>query len=78
MAFGILILGLLALASVMNKFRYLKPALVFILFFVGIKMLLSHHLTIPEWTSLAVILTALFGGVLASVISVPEESKKIA
>lgn len=66
------------LASVMNKFRYLKPALVFILFFAGTKMLLSHHLTIPEWTSLAVIVTALFGGALASVISAPEESKKIA
>jgi tellurite resistance protein TerC len=37
------------LASMIDKFRYLKPALVFILFFVGIKMLLSHHVEIPEW-----------------------------
>ena len=64
------------LASVMSKFRYLKPALVFILFFVGVKMILSHHVHLPEWASLAVIAGALSIGVLASFISAPQETKK--
>ena len=61
------------LASVMDKFKYLKPALVFILFFVGVKMLLSHHIHLPEWASLAVVLGALSVGVIASVYSTSKE-----
>ena len=56
------------LASVMDKFKYLKPALVFILFFVGVKMLLSHHIHLPEWASLAVVILALGIGILASIL----------
>lgn len=54
------------LSSLMRKFKYLKPALVFILFFVGVKMLISHHVDIPEWFSLAVIGSTLLGGILYS------------
>jgi tellurite resistance protein TerC len=54
------------LASLISKFKYLKPALVFILFYVGIKMLLSHHIDLPEWLSLAVIVCALTTGILYS------------
>ncbi|MCB9292475.1 MAG: TerC family protein [Lewinellaceae bacterium] len=55
------------LASVIDKFRYLQHALVFILAYVGVKMLLVHHVEIPEWLSLAVIALSLSVGVLASV-----------
>ncbi|MCB0558595.1 MAG: TerC family protein [Lewinellaceae bacterium] len=55
------------LASVIDKFRYLQHALVFILAYVGIKMLLVHHVEIPEWLSLAVIVLSLGTGVLASI-----------
>lgn len=54
------------LASAMDKFRYLKPALIFILFFVGVKMLLSHHIDFPEWLSLAVVASALGLGITVS------------
>lgn len=57
------------LASMMDKFKYLKPALVFILFFVGVKMLLSHHIHLPEWASLGVVLAALSVGVFGSIYS---------
>jgi tellurite resistance protein TerC len=57
------------LASVMEKFKYLKPALVFILFFVGMKMILSHYIHLPEWASLAVVILALGTGVIASIYS---------
>lgn len=57
------------LASVMEKFKYLKPALVFILFFVGMKMILSHYIHLPEWASLVVVILALGTGVISSIYS---------
>jgi tellurite resistance protein TerC len=54
-------------AGLMGKFRYLKITLVFILMFVGIKMLLQHHVEIPNLVSLAVIIGSLTVGILASV-----------
>lgn len=55
------------LASVLDKFKYLQHALVFILAYVGVKMLLVHHVPIPEWLSLSVIVVSLTGGVLFSI-----------
>jgi tellurite resistance protein TerC len=43
------------LAGMMEKFRYLKPALVALLLFIGTKMLLSDWYKIPVEISLAVI-----------------------
>ncbi len=54
------------LASVLDKFKYLKYSLVFILAFVGVKMLISHYVKIPAWLSLTVIAGALLIGVLVS------------
>lgn len=54
------------LAALLGKFRYLKVSLVFVLAFVGVKMLLSHHYAIPTLVSLAVIAGLLSTGVLAS------------
>ena len=65
------ILGLRALyfvlAGLMEKFRYLKTSLVFLLAFIGVKMLLLHHHPIPNLVSLAVIGGILTVGVLASI-----------
>ena len=55
------------LATFIHKFKYLKPALIFILFFVGIKMLLSHYIHLPAWASFVVILGAFGGGILFSI-----------
>jgi tellurite resistance protein TerC len=54
------------LAAIIDKFQYLQHALVFILFYVGVKMLLIHHVEVPEWLSLAVIIVSLGLGVLLS------------
>jgi tellurite resistance protein TerC len=54
------------LANMLAKFHYLKFSLVAILVFVGIKMLLSHLVHLPEWFSLAFIATSLALGVWAS------------
>ncbi len=58
------------LAAMIDKFRYLKPALVGVLAFVGVKMLLVHSSwKIDTTVSLAVVLTILTTGVVASVIA---------
>jgi tellurite resistance protein TerC len=62
-----------ALAAVLERFHYLKFSLVFILAFVGAKMILTHHYPIPAWVSLIVIVTALLVGVLASLMSSKRE-----
>lgn len=56
-----------ALAGMMDRFRYLKTSLVFVLAYVGVKMLLAHHHPIPNPVSLGIIGGMLGVGVLASV-----------
>tara|TARA_Y100000815_G_scaffold160253_1_gene145449 strand:- start:486 stop:680 length:195 start_codon:yes stop_codon:yes gene_type:complete len=48
------------------KFRYINYSLVVILAFVGLKMIFSHMIEVPEWLSLAVIILSLAGGIIAS------------
>ncbi|MEJ8566770.1 TerC family protein [Elongatibacter sediminis] len=55
------------LAGYMARFRYLKSALVFVLAYVGVKMLLSNHYHIPGEVSLGVILGILSVGIIASI-----------
>jgi tellurite resistance protein TerC len=57
------------IAPLLNQFRYLKQSLVFILAFVGVKMILSHSQPIPTPVSLAVIVGILGVGVLASALA---------
>ena len=54
------------LAGLMEKFRYIKMSLVFLLAYIGIKMLLVHHYPIPNNVSLAIIGGILAVGILAS------------
>jgi TerC family integral membrane protein len=56
-----------ALAPMLSKFRFLKTSLVFVLAFVGVKMLLAHTESIHVTASLAVILGILAVGIVASV-----------
>ena len=57
-----------ALAALMEKFRFLKISLVFLLAFVGVKMILAHHYPISTKVSLAVIVAILLSGVAASLL----------
>jgi len=66
------------LASMLEKFKYLKPSLVFVLAYVGVKMLLSHHYPIPTEASLSVIIGILAVGIIASVISSKREMSRSA
>jgi tellurite resistance protein TerC len=75
------ILGLRSLffvvASLMDKFHYLKLGLAVVLAFIGAKMLAGIvHFVIPEWLSLAIIATVLAVAVLASQIWHPREKKE--
>jgi tellurite resistance protein TerC len=66
------------LAGFMDRFRYLKMSLVFILAYVGVKMLLSHHYAIPNLVSLSVIGGMLAVGVLASLVAAKSDTAKLA
>jgi tellurite resistance protein TerC len=55
-----------AIAGMMMMFKYLKLSLIFILGFVGVKMMLHHHYQIAHTISLAVIVGFLAIGVIAS------------
>ncbi len=65
------------ISRMLNKFRFINYSLVVILAFVGIKMIFSHHVEIPEWLSLAVITIALISGILASILIPVKEDKMI-
>ncbi len=55
-------------SRMLEKFRYINYSLVVILAFVGLKMLFSHQIELPEWVSLVVISVSLIGGVVASLV----------
>jgi tellurite resistance protein TerC len=57
-----------ALAAVIDKFRYLKLSLVFVLFYVGVKMLVSEVYPINPVVSLGVIAGLLGAGIGASML----------
>ncbi|ADV51093.1 integral membrane protein, TerC family [Cellulophaga algicola DSM 14237] len=65
------------ISRMLQKFRYINYSLVVILAFVGIKMLLSHHVEFPEWLSLGVIALALIGGIVASLLIKGKEEEVI-
>jgi tellurite resistance protein TerC len=66
-----------ALAGLMDKFRYLKASLVFLLAYIGVKMLLTHHYKIPIGGSLAIIGGILLVGIIASLIGKPEPERLV-
>lgn len=64
------------ISRMLTKFRFINYSLVIILAFVGIKMLLSHNVEIPEWLSLGIIGISLAGGVLVSLL-IPDSSNTV-
>lgn len=56
------------ISRMLEKFRFINYSLVVILAFVGLKMLFSHYVHLPEWVSLTVISVALIGGIVASLV----------
>ncbi|HEY0939472.1 MAG TPA: TerC family protein [Steroidobacter sp.] len=63
-----------AIAGLMVMFKYIKFSLIFILGFVGVKMMLHHHLEIPHAISLGVIVAFLAIGIIASLWSSRREA----
>jgi len=64
-----------AIAGLMTMFKYIKFSLIFILGFVGVKMILHHHLEISHAISLGVIVGFLAIGILASLWSTRREQR---
>ncbi len=66
-----------ALAGLMDRFRYLKISLVFVLAYVGVKMILVHHYPIPVTYSLMVISGMLAVGIMASLVITEDTAKLV-
>ena len=66
-----------ALAAMIEKFKYIKVSLVFLLAFVGVKMLISHHFPISIEISLIMISSILSIGILSSLIATQKKEKTI-
>lgn len=64
------------ISRMLAKFRFINYSLVVILAFVGLKMLFSHFIHLPEWVSLTVISVSLVSGVLASLL-IPKKEKEV-
>lgn len=58
-----------AIAPLMERFHHLKSSLVVLLGFVGVKLLLAHHVAIPPALTLVVIAAILSMGVALSVVT---------
>lgn len=54
------------ISRMISKFKYISYSLVVILAFVGVKMIISEHVEIPEWLSLTVIGGSLAVGIIVS------------
>lgn len=61
-----------ALAAMLGKFDKLKYAIVFVLAFVGVKMLIGNWVEISTPISLGVIVVSLAAGVIASIATAPK------
>lgn len=59
------------ISRMLQKFRFIHYSLVVILAFVGLKMLFSHQIELPEWISLTVISVSLVTGIVSSLV-IPE------
>jgi tellurite resistance protein TerC len=66
------------LASLLDRFVYLKPGVAAILAFVGVKMLLSEWWHPPTWLSLAVIVGVLAVAIAASLVRVRRDARRAA
>ncbi len=67
-----------ALAGLIDRFRFLKVSLVFVLAYVGIKMIMVHHYPIPVTYSLAVISGMLAVGIIASLVVTEDTARLVA
>lgn len=64
------------LAGVVDKFRFLRFGLAFILSFVGVKMILADHFHIPTLVSLAIVVGGLVVSIALSLL-IPEKEEAI-
>ena len=66
-----------ALAPMIEHMKYMKASLVLLLGFVGVKMILAHHVDIPNGASLGVIVGILGIGAISSIVSARRETARL-
>lgn len=65
-----------ALAAVIEQFQYLKLSLVFVLAFIGAKMMIHGWVEIPAWVSMVAVASLLGAGVGASLVRNVAEKRR--
>lgn len=65
-----------ALAHVMGLFAYLHYGLAIVLAFIGVKMIISHHVEIPIFVALGAVGGTLAGSIVLSLIFPPKAGKE--
>ncbi|MBL8879791.1 MAG: TerC family protein [Phycisphaerales bacterium] len=65
-----------ALSAAIEKFKYLKSSLSFVLAYIGVKMLISDFYHIPIPVTLGVIAGTMVVGVIASIVAARNEARK--
>jgi tellurite resistance protein TerC len=63
------------LANILDRFQYLKYSLIFVLAYVGVKMLIVEFYKFPAFISLGVILVSLVAGILISIYATRKSEK---
>jgi tellurite resistance protein TerC len=66
-----------ALAGYLDRFRYLKNSLSFLLAYMGVKMILRVHHPVPNAVSLAIMGGLLAVGVLSSFVAISKDTAKL-
>jgi tellurite resistance protein TerC len=67
-----------ALAAIIHRFKYLKPALVWVLIFIGSKTFIAYFLGLekfPASISLSITFALLAGGVIVSLVKTKDTSE---
>lgn len=64
------------LSGMLDKFKYMKYSLIFILMFIGFKMIFSHFIDPPAYVSLIIIIVSLALGIISSITANNKEKKR--
>ncbi|AKL98712.1 TerC family protein [Endomicrobium proavitum] len=63
------------LSNLAEKFKYLQYGVAVILFFVGLKMIIQHHIPVPTHVSLAIIILILGVSIITSIVHDKKKAK---
>lgn len=64
------------LSKILKRFDYIHYALAILLVLIGVKIIISHYIIVPEWASLGMIIVCIGGGMLFSLWKTSRQATK--